>query len=115
MSGDYLERLTAFLNHHEAQPWSDTVLLLSDDSDVPDLDVGDLRAALDELEAARAERVGLGGAEHQLRIVTPSGPVHSFTQRDLDDRANWLPGVRLEQRTVYGTQWEPADPKQAEQ
>lgn len=64
---------------------------------------------LDELEQLRAERADLGDAEHQWRIVTPNGPVHSFTQRDLDDRANWLPGVRLERRTVYGTTWEPAD------
>lgn len=63
----------------------------------------------DDVEQSRAERAALGDAEHQWRIVTPSGPVHSFTQRDLDDRANWLPGVRLEQRTVYGTRWEPAE------
>lgn len=68
-----------------------------------------------ELDELRTERSALGGAEHQWRIVTPNGPTYSFTQRDLDDRANWLPGVRLEQRTVYGTSWEPADLKQVEQ
>lgn len=65
-----------------------------------------------ELDELRAEHTALGRAEHQWRIVTPNGPTYSFTQRDLDDHANWLPGVRLEQRTVYGTPWEPADPQQ---
>lgn len=82
--------------------------------EMPPLDVEQLRAALDELERLRAEHTALGRAEHQWRIVTPNGPTYSFTQRDLDDHANWLPGVRLEQRTVYGTPWEPADPQQAE-
>lgn len=54
MSGDHLERLEAFLDHHEAQPWSDAVLLLSDEPDVPDLDVGDLRALATEVKKLRA-------------------------------------------------------------
>lgn len=68
----------------------------------------------DDVEQLRTEHTALGRAEHQLRIVSPNGPIHSFTQRDLDDHANWLPGVRLEQRTVYGTPWEPADLQQLE-
>lgn len=74
--------------------------------------LADIDAALNEVERLRAGRPVLGDAEHQLRIVTPNGPTYSFTQRDLDDHANWLPGVRLEWRTVYGTPWEPADPQQ---
>lgn len=104
MSGDYLERLRAAVDDDEdvlAVMWELYPKLRED-----------LRAGVDELEQLRAEHTALGRAEHQWRIVTPNGPVHSFTQRDLDDHANWLPGVRLEQRTVYGTPWEPADPKQ---
>ena len=63
MSGDYVARLRAFLNHRGAQPWNDTVLLSGGSSGVPDLDGDDLRAALDELERLRARLTEIGETE----------------------------------------------------
>lgn len=68
-----------------------------------------------ELDELRAERDLLGAGEIQQRIVTPDGLIYPPSERDLALRDHWLPGVRLERRTVYGTPWEPADLKQVEQ
>lgn len=73
------------------------------------LTVGALRAAAAELKQLRAQCEPLGAGEVQQRIVTPGGLSHSPSERDLAMRDDWLPGVRLEQRTVYGTPWEPAE------
>ncbi len=75
--------------------------------------LADIDAALDELGKLRAERELLGAGEVQHRIVTPGGLIYPPSERDLANRAHWLPGVRLEQRTIYGTPWEPADPQRA--
>lgn len=64
-----------------------------------------------ELDDLRAERELLGAGEVQQRIVTPGGLIYPPSERDLANRDHWLPGVRLEQRTVYGTPWVDADPK----
>lgn len=109
MNNDHLGEIGQFLNAYREDGDDE---LIANPIAYHWLTVGSLRAAVAELKQLRAERAALGGAEHQWRIITPNGPTCSFTQRDLDDHANWLPGVRLEQRTVYGTQWEPADPQQ---
>lgn len=67
-----------------------------------------------ELDELRTERELLGAGEVQQHIVTPGGLIYPPSERDLALRDHWLPGVRLERRTVYGTPWEPADPKQIE-
>jgi hypothetical protein len=57
----------------------------------------------------RKEHAELGDAEFQWRIVTPEGSTLAPTAFDLANRDLWLPGLRLEQRTVYGTSWVDAD------
>lgn len=63
----------------------------------------------DDVEQLRAERALLGPGEVQHRVVTPGGLIYPPSERDLAHRADWLPGVRLEQRMVYGTPWVDAD------
>jgi hypothetical protein len=58
-----------------------------------------------EARQLRARLAKLGEPETQLRIIGPSGLVYTPTERDLEHRADWLPGVRLEERQVYPTPW----------
>jgi hypothetical protein len=59
----------------------------------------------DEAQARLAE---LGEAETQQRIVGVNGTSHPTTERDLENRDLWVPGVRLEERQVYATPWRDA-------
>lgn len=67
-----------------------------------------------ELDELRAERELLGAGEVQQRIVTFGGMICPPSERDLANRDHWLPGVRLERRTVYGTPWVDAGAKGGE-
>lgn len=110
MTDDHLGEIEQFLNAYREDGDDE---LIANPIAYHWLTVGALRAAAAELKRLRAERELLGPAEVQQRVVTPGGLICPPSERDLAHRANWLPGVRLEQRTVYGTPWKPTDPQQA--
>lgn len=58
-----------------------------------------------QLDAARARIAELGEPEVERRIIGVSGRVYTPTEFDLPHRADWVPGVRLEERQVYPTPW----------
>jgi hypothetical protein len=47
----------------------------------------------------------IGEPETEQRIIGVSGRVYTPTEFDLPHRADWMPGVRLEERQVYPTPW----------
>jgi hypothetical protein len=66
-----------------------------------------------ERDEARARLAEIGKAETQQRIVGVNGTSHPATKFDLENRALWVPSVRLEERQVYAGPWrEPADAAQ---
>lgn len=111
MNNDHLDQIQHFLDAYREDGDEE---LIANPIAYHWLTVGALRAAAAELEKLRTEREPLGAGEVQQRVVTPGGLIYPPSERDLDHRADWLPGVRLEQRTVYGTPWESADLRQAE-
>jgi len=56
-------------------------------------------------EKAEARLAELGEPETEQRIIGDSGLASTPTQFDLEHRADWCPGVRLEERQVYATPW----------
>jgi hypothetical protein len=64
-----------------------------------------LAAATARAEKAEARVAELGEPETEQRIIGVSGRVYTPTEFDLPHRADWLPGVRLEERQVYPTRW----------
>lgn len=56
-------------------------------------------------EKAEARLAELGERETEQRIIGDSGLPSTPTQFDLEHRADWCPGVRLEERQVYATPW----------
>jgi hypothetical protein len=64
-----------------------------------------LAAATARAEKAEALVAELGEPETEQRIIGVSGRVYTPTEFDLPHRADWMPGVRLEERQVYPTPW----------
>lgn len=64
-----------------------------------------LAEVIRERDQLKAQLAALDDGETQQRVVIPGGLIYPPTERDLAMRAAWLPSVRLEQRTIYGTPW----------
>lgn len=108
------ERVAAFLDKWQVQRPAlaideDIVWTLGSTGDTASLTVADLRAVLAENARMREELAKLDDAEFQWRIVAHDGRTLAPSAFDLANRDQWLPGVRLERRTVYGTPWVDAD------
>lgn len=86
-----------------------TLLMGATDGTVARLTEPQLRAVLAENARMREKLAKLDDAEFQWRIVAPDGRTLAPSAFDLANRDQWLPGVRLERRTVYGTPWMDAD------
>lgn len=64
-----------------------------------------LATATARAEKAEARLAELGEWETEQRIIGVSGLASTPTQFDLEHRADWCPGVRLEERQVHATPW----------
>lgn len=62
-------------------------------------------AAVKRAQETEARLAEFGKPETEQRIIGVSGLASTPTRFDLEHRADWLPGVRLEERQVYPTPW----------